>query len=797
MTNSWTDLENANWFLIAGSNAAENHPIAMKYVLRAQAKGAKVIVVDPRFTRTAAKADLFAQIRPGADIAYLGAIISYILDNNLYNIDYMLNFTNAACKINPNFNFSEGLFSGFDSEKNSYDTSTWAYLLDEKSQPIKALSHEETGTVFSLMKEHYKRYTLEIGESMSGIPADKIKQIAEMISKNGPGTIMYALGMTQHTTATQGIRCYAIIQLLLGNIGLAGGGVNALRGEPNVQGSTDFSNLATTLPGYITTPFDTDRDTATYGRKYSSAARKNLISILKAWFGERATAANDYCYNYLPRMQSGKAITYIPMLEDMARGQFKMLLNVGINPMVSTPNNQVIEAGLAQLELFVNVDLFETETAAFWKAPNVKSEDIKTEVIFLPAAFLYEKAGSLTNSGRWVQWKSAALKPEGDCRSDLDIFDLIFRKVKELYKGSSDPKDEPILNAVWDYGHEPDPEKVLQEISGYNLKTGNLLTSLGEYLAAPVGDVSCGCWIYSGVYGNGNLAKRRDGKDPSGLGIFPSWSYAWPANMRILYNRASCDMKGQPLDEKRKLIWWDTVKGQWVGNDIPDVSDRTKGPDTPEGKAAFRMNAEGMGRLFTAPYAKKMPGTDMPVAISGINIDGPLPEFYEPLESPTTNILHPKVPTNPLAKIRRSLKDKQNIGNIEQFPYVLTTYSSGTEHFCSGSLTRNLPWLAEFMPEAFLEIGTALAKQLDIKYGEVVEVVSPRGSLKVKAMVTERIQPLIINGKESHTVGMPFGWGYAGLATGPSVNSLTHAAFDPASGTPEFKALLVNVRKVK
>jgi formate dehydrogenase major subunit len=797
MTNSWTDLENARWFLIAGSNASENHPIAMKYVLRAQEKGAKIMVVDPRFTRTAAKADLFAQIRPGTDIAYLSAIISYLLENKLYNADYVIRHTNAACKISPDYAFSEGLFSGFDSAKNSYNTASWSYVTAEDGQPAQAASLDEPGTVFSLMREHFRRYTLETGAAISGIPADTIKKIAETMAKSGPGTIMYALGMTQHTTGTQGIRCYAILQLLLGNIGVMGGGVNALRGEPNVQGSTDFSNLATTLPGYISTPADVEKDTRAYGEKYGAAARKHLIAMLKSWFGSKATPENDFCYQYLPRMQSGKAITYIPMLEDMASGQFKMLLNVGINPMVSIPNNHIVRAALAKLDMLVTVDLFETETAAFWKAPDTRPEDIKTEVIFLPAAFLYEKAGSLTNSGRWIQWKPAALKPEGDCKSDLDIFDLIFKKVRELYAGSTKPKDAPIVNAVWDYGPEPDPEAVLKEINGYDVKTGKLLATLGEYLAAPAGDVSCGCWIYAGVYGNGNLAKRRDGKDPSGLGIFPGWTFAWPANIRILYNRASCDDKGQPLDNNRKLIWWDGLKNQWAGYDIPDVVDRAKGPDTPEGKTAFRMNAERLGRLFTAPYLSKPAGADMPLAISAVCSDGPLPEFYEPMESPTSNVLHPKVATNPLAQVRQAMKENQTIGKAEQFPYVLTSYTSGTEHFCSGSLTRNLPWLVEFMPEAFREIGAVLARNLDIKNGELVELASARGAVKVKAMVTERIQPLLINGKETHTVGMPFGWGFAGLGTGPSVNYVTHGSFDPPSGTPEFKAQLVNVRKVK
>lgn len=797
MTNSWTDLENAKWFLVAGSNAAENHPIAMKYLMRAQEKGAKIIVVDPRFTRTAAKADIFAQIRPGADTAYLNAITNYILTNNLYNKDYVINLTNALCKVSPQYSFNDGLFSGFDVAKGTYATTSWGYVLDEAGQPVKGKSLDEPGTVFSLMKEHYRRYTMETASAISGIPADTIKLIAETIAKGGIGTIMYALGMTQHTTGTQGIRCYAVIQLLLGNIGVAGGGVGALRGEPNVQGSTDFSNLSTSLPGYIPTPMDVDTSTQVYGSKYGAAARKHLISLLKAWYGAKATPENDYAYQYLPRMKTGKATAYIPMIEDMAGGQFDLLITVGINPRVSIPNSSVVQAALGKLKMLVVHDLFETETASFWKAPGVKPEDIQTEVIFLPVAFSYEKAGSLTNSGRWIQWKQIAMKPEGDSKPDLDIFDMLFHKVRELYAGSTQAKDAPIRDSNWDYGHEPDPARVLMEINGYNQKTGKLLATLGEYLAGAPGDVSSGCWIYSGVYGNGNLANRRDGKDPSGLGVFPGWSFAWPANIRLLYNRASCDANGKPLDEKRKLVWWDSAKKLWDGFDIPDVPDRTKGPDTPQGKTAFRMTGEQMGRLFTAPYRTKAGPDGMSAGVSGLVPDGPLPEFYEPIESPTANTLHPKVSANPLARVRQAMKEHQRIGEVAEFPYVLTTYTSGTEHFCSGSLTRNLPWLVEFMPEAFLEIGKKLAQKLNIKDGELVELLSARGSLQVKAMVTERIQPLMVNGKETHTVGMPFGWGYAGLGTGPSVNNLTHGAFDPASGTPEFKASLVNVRKVK
>lgn len=795
MTNSWTDLKNARCFLIGGSNTAENHPIAMRYILQAQAAGAKVIVVDPRFTRTASKADIFAQLRPGTDIAYLGAIINYILEQGLYDRDYLVNFTNATFLINPSYTFSDGLFAGYDPQKKAYANGAWAYQLDEAGRPVRAASLDAPGTVFTLLREHYRRYTLDTAAAITGIPAATIKLIADTLANYRPATILYALGMTQHTTATQGIRAYAVLQLLLGNIGKVGGGVNALRGEPNVQGSTDFSNLATTLPGYIPAPAADDTDSQVYGAKYGAASHKHLLSLLKAWFGANATAANDYGYAWLPRLPAGKAVTYLPMLEDMARGQFKVLFNVGINPLVSIPNNQVVMEGLRRLEMLVVVDLFESETAQFWRAPFAKATDIATEVLFLPAAFLYEKAGSFTNSGRWVQWKEQALAPEGQARSDLDILDGIFKKVRSLYQGSSDPKDWPILHAAWDYGAAPEPEKVLQEINGYH-DDGRRISSLAEYLAAPAGTVSCGCWIYAGVFGNGNLAKRRDNRDASGLGLYPGWTFAWPGNIRILYNRASCNGDGRPVDDKRRLVWWDAAQRQWTGFDVPDVVDKAKGPGTPEGLVAFKMTAEAVGRLFAAPYASKPPGAALPAAVSAVCADGPLPEFYEPLESPAANLLHPQVQYNPVLKVPRALAELQKLGGSDAFPYVLTTYASGTEHFCSGSLTRNLPWLVELMPQAFVEIGSALAAKLGIKYGDMVEVRSARGAVHAIAMVTERIQPLIVDGREVHTVGMPFGWGFAGLATGPSVNAVTVDAIDPTAGTPEYKVCLVNIRKV-
>ncbi len=797
MTNSWQDMQNSECFLIAGSNCAECHPIAMKWVNRARAKGAKVIVVDPRFTRTASQADIFAQIRPGTDIAYLGSMINYYIENKLYNEFYVMNFTNALYKISKDFKFNDGLFSGFNSETRKYDYASWAYQLDAEGKPVKAASLDDPDCVFQKLKAHYSRYTFDVASKITGIPVAKIKLIADTFAAANPGNIFYALGMTQHTTATQGIRCYAIIQLLLGNVGKAGGGIQALRGEPNVQGSTDMANLNANLPGYLPYPTNADKTLQDYVMKNGSVQHKPLVALLKAWFGKNATAENDYGYQWLPKNNPSNMPIQPQFFSKMEEGQFKLLLNWGSNSTVSIPDRKLVARGLSKLEMLVVADIFNTETAQFWSEEGLDPAKIPTEVVFLPAAFVYEKAGSMTNSSRLIQWKEAALKPLNDVHPDLDMLDHIFKKVRALYAGSTDPKDEPILKANWDYGpHEAEPLKVLQELGGYNDTTGKPIASIGEYLAAPVGAVSTGCWIYTGVTPEGqNLADRRGNDDPTGLGLNKDYAFAWPGNIRVLYNRASCDAYGQPVDSRRKLIWWDPVQNLWVGNDGPDVADKTKGPDTPEGKMAFRMNPEGVGRLFTATYKSGAVGvpteslSPVPIRGAGMTVDGPMPEFYEPIESPTANLLHPEVQNNPCAKIV-----SKEFGKPDAYPYVLTTYGV-VEHFCAGAITRNIPWLNEIAPEPYAEISKNLAHKIGVEEGDKVEVSSARGKLVVRALVTDRIQTLKINGKDQETIGMPWSWGFASLNPGPSTNNVTMNACDPGAGTPEYKCCLVNIRR--
>jgi formate dehydrogenase major subunit len=800
MTNHWIDLQNCKTILVEGSNVAENHPMAFKWIRKAQENGAKIIHVDPRFTRTSATADVYARLRPGTDAAFQNTMINHIIVNKLYDEDYVLTHTNALYLSDEAFAFTDGVFSGYDAEHLKYDTKSWGYQLDAKGKPRVAKSLDDPHCVFSRLKTFVSRYSLDMGAQITGVPADQIRQIAEMMANNRPGSILYALGMTQHTTGVQGIRSFTILQLLLGNIGKPGGGVNALRGEPNVQGACDMAVLYNYMPGYINSASNAEPAIRDYVRKNGIADSRYLVNTLKAFFGEAATAENDYAYEWLPKRDAAKDYGTLPMFEAALAGKLKVLWVIGQNPAVTLPNLNLTFDAMAKLETLVVQEIWETETAAFWRRPGVDPKSIATEVILLPAAFFMEKNGTISNSGGMVQWRNAAVKPPGQAKPDGEIVDLVFRKVRELVKDSTAPRDEIIQKAFWTY---TSAEDVLKEINGYalrdnpetGLKKGDLVRKVSDLRAD--GSTSSGAWIYAGVFGNGqNLSKRRDFQtDVGGLGLYPGFGWTWPNNMRILYNRASCDRNGKPYAGSKPIVWWDEQAKRWTGYDVPDVPVATDGPATPNGQRPFHLGAEGVGRLFAAVYSdpdEKNPGYPRDVAY--VPKDGPLPEMYEPVESPVKNALH-GVQSNPVLKYPR-VASHQPIGTVDKFPYVLMT-STVAEHWCAGSTTRNIPWLNELVPEPMLELPIALAAKLSVQSGDWLRVSSARGTLEVKALVTPRMKALNIGDKEVTVVWMPYNWGFQGLSTGPSVNHLTIDAADPGAGTQETKACLVDIVKIR
>lgn len=781
MTNHWIDIKNADVIFIIGSNAAEQHPLSFKWVTQAMEKGAKLIVADPRFTRTAARADIYAKFRSGTDIALIGGLINYVLEHDLYHRDYVVQNTNASFLINPEFGFKDGLFSGYNAAQRSYDRSTWSYQLDGEGIPKRDETLQDPHCVFQLLKRHYARYDLETVSKITGTPREVLSLVYQTFGATGRpdrvGTIMYAMGTTQHTYATQMIRSYAILQLLLGNIGVAGGGINALRGESNVQGSTDHCMLFHILPGYLKAPQAEDETLAKYIEHYTPVSHdpksanwwgnysKYIVSLLKAWYGEAAKPENDFGYDWLPKASAN--YSHIALFEAMFAGTIKGLIIFGQNPAVGGPNVNMEREALKKLDWLMAADLWETETAAIWKAPGVNPEAVKTEVFLLPAAASFEKEGSITNSGRWSQWRWKAIDPPGEAKSDLWIINQLMLRLKRLYAREGGPNAEAIRGLAWNYGDDPDPHDVAKEINGYDLATGRLLDSFGQL--KDDGSTSSANWLYCGSYTEaGNMAARRDNWDyhPAGIGLYARWAWAWPLNRRIIYNRASCDRSGRPWDPRRFVIRW--TGQRWEG-DVPD------GGWPPGTKYNFIMKPEGHGRIFGMGLA-----------------DGPFPEHYEPWESPVDNLLHPQVSIDPVFVIWASEMDYH--GDRGKYPIVATTYRL-TEHWQAGQMTRNLPWLVELQPEMFVEIGKELAAEKGIENGERVIVESARGSVEAVALVTERLQPFMINGRKVHEVGMPWHWGYIGLSTGDSANQLTPHVGDANTMIPEYKAFLCNIRK--
>ena len=812
MTNHWIDIRNADVVLMMGANPAENHPVSFKYVLEAKDRGATVISVDPRFTRSSSKADIYAPLRSGTDIPFLGGMIHYILENNLYFEEYVRHYTNASFLVNENFKMPgelDGLFSGYNPDKRSYDKSSWSFQRNADGTPKSDPSLQDPHCVFQLLKKHYSRYTPEVVSDITGTPQEQLLAVYKAYASTGKrdkvATIMYAMGWTQHTVGTQNIRAMAMIQLLLGNIGLAGGGVNALRGESNVQGSTDYGLLFHILPGYLPTPGASLPDLASYIERHTPRTNdrqsanwwgnrgKYITSLLRATYDPSLTAEQGFGYDLLPKLDDGQNGSWLMLFDRMYEGGIKGFFAWGQNPACSGSNSTKVRKALTHLDWMVTVNLFDNETASFWKGPGVDPAEVDTEVFFLPAAVSYEKEGSITNSGRWAQWRYAAAKPLGHSRPDLDIINDLQFQIRRLYGTEGGAFPDPILKLSWDYGFKMpdgslphiDVHRVAREINGYFLEDreiGGKLYKKGDpvpsfALLQADGSTSSGNWLYCHSYADkGNMMARRGQKDPSGIGLYSEWAWAWPLNRRVIYNRASVDLNGNPWDPKRPVIWW-TGSG-WAG-DVPDGG--WKPLVDASGMKPFIMNADGVASLY-APNLN----------------EGPFPEHYEALESPLdSNPLH-GVRVNPATRLFSAEGQGKEVdahfNNDSRFPYVATTYRV-TEHWQTGVMTRNTPWLLELQPSNFVELSPELAGEKGIKNGDWCLVSSGRGQVEAVAVVTRRFRPFKVQNKTVHQVGMPYHYGWHTPKAGDSANLLTPTVGDANTMIPETKAFMVNIEK--
>ena len=803
MTNTWQDIENADVVLCMGGNPAEAHPCGFKWVIEAKIDNkATLAVVDPRFTRTASVADFYAPIRPGTDIAFLSGVIRYLLEKDAIQHDYVRAYTNAGLIVKEGFSFTDGLFDGYDAEQRRYDRSNWDYEIDADGYAKVDDTWQHPRCVINLLRQHVARYTPETVSRICGTPQDKYLQLCALIATTAAPdrtlTCLFALGWTQHSVGAQNIRTMAIVQLLLGNIGLSGGGMNALRGHSNIQGLTDLGLLSSQMPGYLNLPVDAEATLADYMKtrqfkplrpgqtSYYQNTRKFVVSFLKSIYGDAAQADNDWGYGWLPKLDVDN-YDILRAFEMMTQGKINGYICQGFNPLQAFPNRGKIRAALGKLKFLVTMDPLDTETSRFWQdvGPQNPSDPaaIKTEVFQLPTTCFAEEDGSLVNSSRWLQWHWKAADGPGEARSDLWIMSALFNRLREKYRKEGGAFADPIRHLSWNYADpaSPQPEELAKEMNGraladlkddkgaVTLAAGKLLDGFAQL--RDDGTTACGCWIFSGCWTEqGNQMARREIPGPNEQSTAPRWAWAWPANRRILYNRASADPEGKPWNPRKPLIQWNGKS--WVGIDVPDYGPTVK---PSEGVGPFIMNAEGVGRLFART----------------LMAEGPFPEHYEPFESPVPNILHPTVQNNPAARVFAD--DRAAFGTPNEFPYVATTYRL-TEHF--HFWTKHARINAILQPEEFIEIGEVLAKEKGIVQGGWVRLSSKRGVVVCKAYVTKRLKPLAVNGKPTHTIGVPLHWGFTGQARkGYGANTLTPFVGDANTQTPEFKAFLVNIEK--
>jgi formate dehydrogenase major subunit len=844
------DLQNADCILIEGSNMAECHPVGFQWVMEAKARGAKLIHVDPRFTRTSALADIHVPLRAGSDIAFLGGIINYVLRHEKYFREYVVAYTNAPVIVTEDFADTEdlgGVFSGLDTEQRSYDFHTWQYEgmevqaasgerdkeYEDKAGPAQVRqaargeAHGSGGAglpagtperdeslthprcVFQILRRHFARYTPEMVEQVCGVPQATFRQVCELLTEHSgrdrTSAFVYSVGWTQHTVGVQYIRTASILQLLLGNIGRPGGGIMALRGHASIQGSTDIPTLFNLLPGYIPMPHAHENETLdsfiqaeSTQKGYWANMRAYLVSLLKAWWGPAATEDNDYCFGYLPRL-TGSHSTYETVMAQLA-GDCKGYILYGENPAVGSANAKMQRLGMAHLDWLVVRDFSLIESATWWKdGPEIetgemRTRDIGTEVFFMPVAAHTEKSGSFTNTQRLLQWHHQAVEPAGDARSDLWFTYHLGQKIRQKLAGSASEMDQPVLDLTWDYPTfgeiaEPDAEAILAEINGRDAD-GQPLSAYTEL--RDDGSTTCGCWIYCGVYADGvNQASRRKPGDEQDW-VANEWGWAWPANRRILYNRASADPDGRPWSERKALVWWDAENERWAGHDVADFAatksphyrppEDASGPDALSGTDPFIMQADGKAWLF---------------APAGL-VDGPLPAHYEPQDSPFRNALYSQQ-RNPVRQAlpfqhpdNRFQPSDGELGS-DVFPYVATTYRL-TEHHTAGGMSRWLPYLAELQPEFFCEVSPELAAERGLDHLGWATVVTARNAIEARVLVTERMTPLTVDGRRLHQVGLPYHWGPNGYTTGDSANDLPALSLDPNVHIQEVKAFACDIR---
>ena len=810
MTNHWEDIKNADVILVMGGNAAEAHPVGFKWAIEARNNNkAKLVVVDPRFTRSAAMSDFYAPVRAGSDIAFLGGVINYLISNNKIQTEYVRHYTNATFIVGEAYQFNEGIFSGYDEAKRTYDPSSWTYEKDESGFAKIDMTMEHPRCVLQVMKRHYAGYTPEMVSKVCGTKPEDFLKVCEYIASTATPdrtmTIMYALGWTQHSTGSEMLRCGALVQLLLGNIGVAGGGMNALRGHSNIQGLTDLGLLSNMLTGYMSLARDSEQELTQYldaratkplrpnQTSYWQNYPKFFVSLQKAWWGDAATAENDWAFHYLPKWDMLYDI--LRAFEMMNQGKMNGYICQGFNPVGSFPNKKKVIDGLSKLKFLVTIDPLNTETSEFWKNHgefnDVKSEDIQTTVFRLPSTCFAEDEGSITNSSRWLQWHWKAAPPPGEAKTDIDIMAELFVQMRDMYKNDGGAFPDPMLNLSWTYKvpHMPGPDELAKEYNGRALtdltdpsdptkvlvKAGEQLSGFGQL--RDDGSTSSGCWVYCGSWTQaGNQMARRDNSDPWHIGQTLNWAWAWPLNRRILYNGASINPQtGKPWRADKPLVTWNGKT--WGGSDVPDIG-VTANPTLPDATRPFIMTAEGVARLFA------------PTGMA----EGPLPTHYEPLETPLeVNPMYkdPRAKSNPAARVFKS--DLETFGTPKDFPYTATSYRL-TEHF--HYWTKNARSNAIMQPQQFVEISEVLAKEKGIGHGDWVKVSSKRGFIKAVAVVTKRIPVLDCGGQTVHTVGLPNHWGFIGQTKkGYLVNTLTPFVGDANTQTPEYKSFTVNIEK--